>query len=223
MVDRLKDPATLLSVVDAIGLVGATYYFYKQNESLRADMQKMSQSIGAMVKKLGELEKTSQQNVEAVRVLNEQIKPINEQMKQFSDTITDMSGMEEDLEMITATLEKHNIPIEDTKPPIQYKGKDFSYSAGQGHREIEQDRRVRKRDTDYERSGRPKNRTQAEFVPMGTRANTNRPEQPYSYNPSRSHAGLTYPSESITSHAKIPEFSDDSDIIADVRRQQDAA
>jgi hypothetical protein len=215
--EKIKDPAFLLSTIDAIGLVGATYYFYKQNESMREDMKKMSQSIAGILKKVSELDKNTQQHAEALRAINEQIKPINEQMKQFSQTVEDVSCMDEELEFITVALGKHNILEEDIKRINQYKPRDSRVTPQpvQGYREVEYDKYVRSRDPDYEKSSRSRNRFH-ERSDRGTYPSEQmNPGRPVYTNPARQ----SYPAEQH--QTKIPEFSDDSDLIADVRRQQE--
>lgn len=113
--EKLKDPAMLLSLANSIGLVGSTAYFYKQLEAVRADMVKISQTLTGVLRKLSEMEKGEQQKGEALHTLNDQIKHINQQVSdlpsfEFADNV------EFDLDEIVAALSDHDIHVERAAP-----------------------------------------------------------------------------------------------------------
>ena len=106
--DKFKDPAMLLSIADAVGLVGVTFYFYKQLESMRSDLTKTNQSVSGILHKLNEMEKGD-------RNRNETLQTLNEEVRRLGYELEDLSSMEdildEDLEEIIKVLEKNNIVI----------------------------------------------------------------------------------------------------------------
>jgi septal ring factor EnvC (AmiA/AmiB activator) len=79
--EALKDKAMYLTVANSVGLFGATTYFYKQLETMRSDMVKISQTLTGIVRKLAELEKGNQNKTEALHTLNEQIKRMNDELE----------------------------------------------------------------------------------------------------------------------------------------------
>lgn len=109
--EKLKDPAMLLSVANSIGLIGTTAYFYKQLEAIRLDMVKMSQTLTGVLRKISEMEKGEQNKSEALHVLNDQIKRINDQIDELP-SFDAIDNMDIDLSEIIAVLEENNIPVE---------------------------------------------------------------------------------------------------------------
>jgi TolA-binding protein len=119
--DKFKDPAMLLSIADAVGLVGVTFYFYKQLETMRSDINKTNQNITKIVAKLGEMEKGDQNK-------NEMVQALNDQMKRLGYEIDDLSSLEnnitDDIEEIIKSLESNNIIIERPGQKSKYKSGD---------------------------------------------------------------------------------------------------
>jgi hypothetical protein len=71
--EKLKDPPMMVSSASMIGVLGATYYFYKQNEALKQDMADLTHTISGVVRRLSELEKEDQNKMEAVVSMNDQL------------------------------------------------------------------------------------------------------------------------------------------------------
>lgn len=109
--EKIKDPAMLLSMTNSVGLVGITAYFYKQLEAQRNDMNKISQALGQVVKKLSEMEKGEQNRSEALHGLNDQIKQINDQIEDLPSFET-LSDIDLDLSEIVSALDEANIIVE---------------------------------------------------------------------------------------------------------------
>jgi len=109
--EKIKDPAMLLSIANSIGLVGTTTYFYKQLESMRTDMVKISQTLGGVIRKMSELEKTDQHKTESLHSLNDQIKNISTALDDIS-TPSMNEDLDLDLNEIIVVLEEHNIVVE---------------------------------------------------------------------------------------------------------------
>lgn len=117
--DKIKDPAMLLSIVNSAALVGTTAYFYKQMEAMRADMLKITQTLSGVVRKLTEIEKTDQHKNESLHALNDQIKSINGALENMPSPDV-INNLDQDLEEIIEVMEDNNITIErpsqNTKP-----------------------------------------------------------------------------------------------------------
>ena len=106
--EKLKDNAMYLTVVNSVGLFGATTYFYKQLETMRSDMVKISQTLTGIVRKLAELEKGNQNKTEALHTLNEHVKRMNDAL----NDIPQIDKIEEDLDEIVNVLTEHNIEVD---------------------------------------------------------------------------------------------------------------
>jgi len=109
--EKLKDPAMLLSVANSIGIVGTTAYFYKQLEAQRLDLIKLSQTLTAVTRKVAEMEKGEQNKGEALHSLNNQIKEVNQQLENMP-TFEHIENLDQDLTEITSVLEDNDIPID---------------------------------------------------------------------------------------------------------------
>lgn len=190
--EKIKDPAMLLAIVNSVGLVGTTAYFYKQLESIRADMVKFSQTLTGVLRKLSEIEKGDQHKNEALHTLNDQVKRINEQIEDLP-TFDAMDNMDMDLSELVAVLEENNIQVD---RPSQEKVK--SKRGGRHKRknsDFEDRRRVpRSRDFDS-RSSR-----------LSSRDSTRDSSRDHRVQLSRTEPAMSY--------------EDDADLIGEVRRQQ---
>jgi len=121
--EKLKDNAMYLTVVNSVGLFGATTYFYKQLETMRSDMVKISQTLTGIVRKLAELEKGNQNKTEALHTLNEQIRNLTSDIDNLPnfDNLDNLDNLENDIEELVLVLQEHNIPFERTQTQIQNK------------------------------------------------------------------------------------------------------
>ena len=109
--EKLKDPAMLLSVANSIGIVGITAYFYKQLEAQRLDLIKLSQTLTAVTRKVAEMEKGEQNKGEALHALNNQIKEVNQQLENMP-SFDPIDNFDLDLNEIITVLEENNILID---------------------------------------------------------------------------------------------------------------
>jgi len=159
--EKIKDPAMLLSMTNSFGIVGIAAYFYKQLEAQRNDMLKISQTLGAVVKKLSDIEKGDQNKSETLHVLNEQIKQINDQMEDLPSY--DMfSDMDLDLSEIVSTLDEANITVERPSQRTQRRSKPSDRKSG---RQSTDD----KRETNSRRNAfKTPDRTRSTFVTTET-------------------------------------------------------
>lgn len=148
--EKLKDPAMLLAVANSIGIVGTTAYFYKQLESLRLDLVKMSQSFTAVVRKVSEMEKGHQHNNEALHTLNDQIKGINQRLSELA-SLDNFEDMDVDIDEIISILTDHNINIE---RPSQSSRRRSGDRRPPSHRLDNEDRRDNRREITPRRYGK---------------------------------------------------------------------
>ncbi|MEM2986609.1 MAG: hypothetical protein QXV60_00710 [Nitrososphaerota archaeon] len=107
--DKVKDPSMLLSVVNSIGLVGVTVYFYKQLETIRMDLVKITQNLSGILRKVLEIEKSDHNKNEVIRSLSEQIRKLSEQMEELPSL--DLENLEINMEEIINTLEENGINV----------------------------------------------------------------------------------------------------------------
>lgn len=109
--ETLKDPAMVLGITNTVGMVGITAYFYKQNEALRADLNKLSQTMQGVLRKLSEMDKAGQNKTEVLHTLNDQIKVIETQLKELPspDSFEDVNN---DIDEIIDVLNNNNISVE---------------------------------------------------------------------------------------------------------------
>ena len=103
--EALKDKAMYLTVANSVGLFGATTYFYKQLETMKLDMVKISQTLTGIVRKLSEIEKGDQNKTEALHTLNEQIKRMNDEL----ESIQLIDIIDNDIDELVNVLQDNNI------------------------------------------------------------------------------------------------------------------
>lgn len=109
--DKAKDPAMILSVVDLMGLVGATYYFYKANEDLELKITGQQKVIAGLVQRLTNLEKLQQHKNEGLTTLNDKIKELGETVD-LLPSLDYIDTIGEDITEIAAVLQDNNINLE---------------------------------------------------------------------------------------------------------------
>lgn len=109
--DKIKDPAMLLSIINTVALVGSGAYFYRQLESLRSDIVKISNALTGVLKKISDLDRGGQHQEEAWHALNDQIKKINEQMDNLA-SLELFENMDEDITEIITTLAEREIYVD---------------------------------------------------------------------------------------------------------------
>lgn len=211
--ERLKDPAMLLSVANSIGLVGTTAYFYKQLESIRLDMVKMSQTLTGILRKLTELEKGDQHKNEALHSLNDQIKRINDQIDDLP-TFDNFDNMDLDLSELFAALEENNIPIE--RPSLIQRSRRSGDRRGSSRRQSVESDVDDRRDTSTRRNSARSNdrfsRDTSRDLDVRPRQNTNR-----NVSSRKEHNS----DRQDTRNELLPNlYDDDADLIGEVRRQQ---
>lgn len=210
--EKLKDPAMLLSVANSIGIVGSTAYFYKQLETMRAEMVKMSQVLTTVLRKVAEVEKGDQHKNETIHALSEQIKRLNEQIERIP-TFEHIDNIDVDISEIIDVLCENNIPVE---RPSQ---------APRGRRSG--DRRDPRRDCDIDDRRYDRRESSARTSTMRSRTDTSRD---FDSRPQSTRSARTQPAQSTQRPQPTPRqdtrqdvkqetYDDDLDLIGEVRRQ----
>ena len=140
--DKLKEPAMLLSVVNSVSLVGTTAYFYKQLEAIYAELAKTTQSLTGIVAKITEMERGNQQKSEALHVLGDQLKRVSERISDLP-SLDDVEELEENVQDIVLALEDNDILVErqEKHPPERkhtQRSRNNQEKRTHGRRQIEQ-------------------------------------------------------------------------------------
>lgn len=136
--DKLKDPAMALSLANTAGLVGVTAYFYKQMEAMRADMIKVSQTLGGVVKKVTEMEKGDQNQREALHTLNNQIKDMTASLKEMP-SINDFEDLNYDMQEVMDVLAESGMSLDfpsETRTPKVRRQKSSSRSSSRNRHRV---------------------------------------------------------------------------------------
>jgi cell fate (sporulation/competence/biofilm development) regulator YmcA (YheA/YmcA/DUF963 family) len=195
--EKIKDPAMLLSIANSIGLVGITAYFYKQIEAQRLDLMKLSHSLTVMAQKMTATEKEDQGRKEALHALNNQIREINQNLENVP-TFDFTENMDYDLNEIIEALNEAGINVDRPSQVVR------SRRGGDRRR---QTRRMNDDDDDDRQS-------------TYSRRNTTR--TPNSYSTRDEQRGGIRNNRNRDIRQEQNNYEDDSDIINQVRQQQTA-
>lgn len=122
--EKVKDPAMVLAIVNSVGLIGTSAYFYKQLEAVRTDMVKITQTLSSLARKVSEIEKHDQGKGEAMHALNEQIKNLNDCVEGLP-SFTDFDNLNIDLDALVETLGDNEIEV--VRPSLEPKSRPQRY------------------------------------------------------------------------------------------------
>lgn len=109
--EKFKDPPMMVSSASMIGVLGATYYFYKQNEVLKQDIADLTNTIAGVIRRLSELEKEDQNKMEAFVSMNDQLKLLNTKVTAMP-SIENIELMSDEVSEIMEVLSENNIITE---------------------------------------------------------------------------------------------------------------
>jgi len=201
--EKIKDPAMLLSIANSIGLVGITAYFYKQIEAQRLDLLKLSQTLTVMAQKMTVTEKEDQGRKEALHVLNNQIREINQNLENVP-TFEFADNMDYDLNEIIDALNEAGINVDRPSQVVRSR---------RGGERRKQSRRMNDEDEDDRQPSyaRRNTRTPNSYIRDENRTST-RDEQ----------RGGNRNNRNRDVRQDQNNYEDDSDIINQVRQQQTA-
>lgn len=102
--EKLKDPAMVLSIVNTVGLVGGIYYSYKQIETLNLEIDKLNNNLKAVVTNMAEIKKLN-------KTTNDQTQLLTNQVNQINRTVDNLSGLTDDVSNIIDTLYEYEIEV----------------------------------------------------------------------------------------------------------------
>lgn len=147
--EKLKDPTMLISLANTAGLVGITAYFYKQNEALRAEIVKLSNTMNAVSKKVIEMEKGTIQKGEVLQSFSSQLKEVNQKLES-TPQLENFEDIQYDIEELVNVLRENNIQCDIPSQVMHRPRKVISGSRGGRGRRINTREDYGSRDTrDY--------------------------------------------------------------------------
>lgn len=213
--EKFKEPVSLLTLVNSVGLLGTSAYFYKQLEGVRSDMTKMSQTITGLLRKVTELEKNEQNKGEGLHTLSDQVKRIHEQLED-APTYNMLDDLEMDLSEIVSVLGEKSIATIDRPSAKPRRGstrnsrrEPTSYERGDRDRDRDRDRGDRDRDRDRDDRTRDRDR--------GDRGDRDRDRDRDDRSRDRKDTRKDPPPQQRSKPQ--PQYDDDEALIGDVRRQ----
>lgn len=112
MTDSLKSPAMILSSVSLLGLVGSAGYFYKRVESLDEELQKFSDVVERMAKRMGKEDESLAQ----LTAIAKNMRQFGEALNTFQGEIASLEGSiketDRKISLIISTLADEGIEVE---------------------------------------------------------------------------------------------------------------
>jgi hypothetical protein len=103
--DSFKQPANVIGTANLAGLIGVTYYFYNETQSLRRDLTLVTQQLGAIVSRLNKVVNDETSRTEIVTALRSDLQSVQ-------STLEEVSTLDTDLEEIVTVLQNNNISVE---------------------------------------------------------------------------------------------------------------
>lgn len=105
--ESLKEPKSLLTVANLVGLIATSAYFYKQNEMLKEELMRVSQLTDSLSKRMDKVEEHKTAQTEMVKKLHLNVKDMQREIN-----YVDVEGIEDQINTIIHTLEQSQIPLE---------------------------------------------------------------------------------------------------------------
>lgn len=115
--EKCKEPAMVLSILNTIGLFVSVGYLYKQNEALKTQMEGLGTSSIACARKIQEIEKSEQNTRESLMSLNNKIKELGENIEEL--TCEDINNLEMDIREIIEVMGQNEMVVE--RPSVSTK------------------------------------------------------------------------------------------------------
>lgn len=119
--EQLKDPATFLAIINTIAVTGSTFYFYKQGETFRVDIDKISGNMTSCTDKIRLLDNKCRTTEEGLKTLNQKLFRIEEMIKDLP-TNDNIRILDDDIEEIVETMADNKINI--TRPSQRFRSGD---------------------------------------------------------------------------------------------------
>jgi len=127
--DSLKRPEMIVSVATATGLVGSVIYFYKRENAMQEELNKLSENLVSAINKIKTIQISTQthdnhilQIVEGLKQLNSLIGEHNKSIEDLGNTIKDLQNnfnthldaiedIRATLDEVIGSLEENNIQV----------------------------------------------------------------------------------------------------------------
>lgn len=235
--EKMKDPAMLLSTADAIALVGVSYYFYKRLESTDAEIARISSGLAGLSNKVMELDKSLKGSdstftntfVSTKKLIGDLERKLND-IPSTIPSMEDIYHLEDNIHEIVDALSQKQINVNLSSK----KRSGDRFDERSSYRELDYDKRTRP--DRYDRSDRyrdewslhrddNRNKPLSNVLPRREQIREElenprnkpqiKPEQQYRNEDNRrtypEHSGSyrDIPSQGITSHQELDEFIDE--------------
>lgn len=96
--EQVKNPTTVLAIINTVGTAGACVYFYKENQELRRKLRQLEDAVINITKNFGLFEKT-------INSQGEQVKLLTRDVKNLTDIQTDTQEHFEELTEVLTSKE----------------------------------------------------------------------------------------------------------------------
>ena len=121
--ESFKNPATIASIAAITGLFGAVIYFYKRANGLQSEIDKLTEHIASIARKVGELKDTNARMdalTNALAQLSNQANHMTNQVREIKEAIEPINDEIEDihfiLDGIVDAFAEQDITIDTTRP-----------------------------------------------------------------------------------------------------------
>lgn len=112
--ETARQPATIISTANTVGLIGVTVYFYKQMTAMQVSIGKITEHLTTVIKQLESMKNSSQQVQQIGAVVSE----LNNGLNQVKNLVNNMPSAEdidimgEDIDNVIQTLEDSGLSVD---------------------------------------------------------------------------------------------------------------
>ena len=114
--EKFKDPAMLLSTANTLAIAGSTWYFYKQIEELKGNLQKIGDALTKVIGTVGTLSKNDAQQKEMLRLLGDQVQTISRSLEELP-SLENLDNINSNVSEIVEALSENGIELPSTPVP----------------------------------------------------------------------------------------------------------
>jgi len=118
--DKVKDPAFILSTGNTVALIGVTVYFYKQIATIQNEISKLDEHVGNIAVKVAEQEKMTQQTpqiVASIQNLHAATTKCNNAIKSLTENLkVELEDVDTFIDGITESLQNSGIMVDSRTP-----------------------------------------------------------------------------------------------------------
>lgn len=157
--EKLKDPAVILGVVNSTAIVGSTVYFYRKQTAIQDELGKMADSLSATIKKVNELQILVGNILEKVNRSDQLQNENRKAQKRTAFDVEEMYSFKDNL--LEALKNSGTVDVKNLEPAPRKPSRRQSRSR---EREREPERRVRYEDEEEEDSHGDNSEEEAERV-----------------------------------------------------------